>query len=589
MASPILIPKKSTIANKVPMPSQLADGEVSVNWADQVWHGKHPSTNAVVPIGAPAIHSHDELYSINGTQHLELQNNGDLTLPNGGTISDSATAEGSLTLTPPNAGAGQGLVVRPTVSTWSITSSGNIVYGSPITISVGQLSNGNYFGTVNYSITGSGVTQASLGRALTGSVVFSGTGPETETITWTIPANSDITEFTLTITGIDGERSTDILTKNDPALYYNFEYNGLPTNQFVTVTNNGTSNSEHSHVHLISADPSTVDIYLGDDDQYVKIERNAGGIVIGNNSNTKQWNFKTDGVLELPAGGDITLGGTSVLGGGVAPATSTYYGTTAPDPLQYKAWMRTDIGRLLHRYDDTWVEFSQTTIYYTGSTGSNTGNLSDITNGLVFHLDSANTASYSGTGTTWNDISGSGYTATLVNGVALSSGNMTFDGADDYVSTNFDQSLGDFTVMIWFKPLNGNPDWARIVDKDYLTGFWIGKNGNTTDWGGGVVNGTTYRPEQTAFSGIVNNTWNFMAFARSGPLLTNYYNGSSNPVVVSCSSASTSTTPIRIGANALTSGERFKGQIPIVRIYNRALSTIEVGQLFDGTKSRFGL
>ena len=72
MASPILIPKKSTIANKVPLPEQLRGGEVSVNWADQVWHGKHPSTNAVIPIGAPAVHSHDELYSQNKSKQLEL-------------------------------------------------------------------------------------------------------------------------------------------------------------------------------------------------------------------------------------------------------------------------------------------------------------------------------------------------------------------------------------------------------------------------------------------------------------------------------------------------------------------------------------
>ena len=271
------------------------------------------------------------------------------------------------------------------------------------------------------------------------------------------------------------------------------------------------------------------------------------------------------------------------------PVSATYYGTTEPDPTQYKAWLRTDIGRLFHRYDDTWVEFSQTTIYYTGSTGSNSGNLADITNGLVFHLDSANTASYSGSGTVWNDISGSGYTATLVNGVSVSGGNMTFDGANDYVSTNFDQSLGAFTVVVWFRPFDGNMDWARIVDKDYLTGFWLGKNGNTTAWGGGVVNGTTYRPEQTAFSSIVNNTWNFIAFSREASLLTSYYNGTSNPVIVSCSSASTSTTPVKIGANALTNGENFKGQIPVVRIYNRALSTLEVGQLFNAGKSRFGL
>jgi hypothetical protein len=83
MASPILIPKKSTIADKVPLPEQLAGGEVSVNWADQVWHGKHPSTNAVVPIGAPAIHSHDELYSLDKSQQLELQNNGGLVLTAG--------------------------------------------------------------------------------------------------------------------------------------------------------------------------------------------------------------------------------------------------------------------------------------------------------------------------------------------------------------------------------------------------------------------------------------------------------------------------------------------------------------------------
>jgi hypothetical protein len=43
------------------------------------------------------------LYSLDKSQHLELQNNGDLTLPNGGTISDSAVAEGSLTFTPPTA------------------------------------------------------------------------------------------------------------------------------------------------------------------------------------------------------------------------------------------------------------------------------------------------------------------------------------------------------------------------------------------------------------------------------------------------------------------------------------------------------
>jgi hypothetical protein len=86
---------------------------------------------------------------------------------------------------------------------------------------------------------------------------------------------------------VDGTRSGPEIADANlyPALYNNFEEsNGMPTGQFVTVTNNGISSSEHSHVHLISGDPSTVDIYLGDDDQYVKIEKDGGDVVVGTKS-----------------------------------------------------------------------------------------------------------------------------------------------------------------------------------------------------------------------------------------------------------------------------------------------------------------
>jgi hypothetical protein len=236
---------------------------------------------------------------INGSYEVVLNATGELTFPEGANITDTAT---TIVITPPGAAAGQSLVIRPTSSTWSVTSSGYIVYGSPITISVNQLSQGSYFGTVNYEITGTGVTQQSLGRALTGNVVFDGTtGPIAETVTWTIPANSDITEFTFTLTTVNGTRSTDYQTENDPALYYNFEFNAMPEGTFVTVTNNNISNSEHSHVHLISGNSVTTDIYLGDDDQFVKIEKNGGNVVIGTNTNTKNWTFRTNGKVSIPS------------------------------------------------------------------------------------------------------------------------------------------------------------------------------------------------------------------------------------------------------------------------------------------------
>jgi hypothetical protein len=228
---------------------------------------------------------------------------GNLQLPTGGIISDTQT---TTVISPPGAGVGQSLAIRPTASLWSVTSSGYIENGSPITITVNQNNVGNYFGTVNYEITGAGVTEETLGRPLTGSVVITrNEGGSSQPVTWTIPANSNITEFTFTLTTVDGTRSADIVNETDPALYYSFEENAMPTGNYVTVTNNGVSNSEASHIHLIAGDPTTTDIYLGDDDQYVKIEKNGGDVVIGTNTNTKQWTFGTDGDLVLPEGKTI--------------------------------------------------------------------------------------------------------------------------------------------------------------------------------------------------------------------------------------------------------------------------------------------
>ena len=77
-----------------------------------------------------------------------------------------------------------------------------------------------------------------------------------------------------------------------------------------------TSTTETNHIHLISGDPATVDLYLGDDDQYVKIEKNAGNVVVGTDNNNNHWTFGTDGGLTLPYDGDIkSITDTSIVVG----------------------------------------------------------------------------------------------------------------------------------------------------------------------------------------------------------------------------------------------------------------------------------
>ncbi len=62
-----------------------------------------------------------------------------------------------------------------------------------------------------------------------------------------------------------------------------------------------------------------------------------------------------------------------------------------------------------------------------------------VTDGLVLCLDAANARSYPSTGSAWTDLINQKQ-ATLRNGVSFdesNSGNILFDGTDDYYSTNF--------------------------------------------------------------------------------------------------------------------------------------------------------
>jgi hypothetical protein len=198
--------------------------------------------------------------------------------------------DNSTIIKPAGASVGQSLVIRSTNGNMILSSSGFIVGGETLTITLISLqysaaSQESFF----YTISGSTAQQLGLG-SLTGtfaqaSWVNTDNNTGYNNITIPIPSNSTATTLTLEITGSSGGAS--------------FTSYGFTNNPF-TVTNNGITNSELSHIHLVSGDPSMVDIYLGDDDQYVKIEKNGGDVVIGTNINTNHWIFDTSGSLIVP-------------------------------------------------------------------------------------------------------------------------------------------------------------------------------------------------------------------------------------------------------------------------------------------------
>ena len=202
---------------------------------------------------------------------------GKLTLPRSSIISETAN---TLVLTPPGAVAGQSLVIRPT-TTQTLTSDHPSGFTPGDVITITFTPNGGSFYSNSAAYTFTGCTQAQLGRSLTGSLVYS--NEETKTLTWTIPSISDITSFTFTIN--------------------NFVYPEIPG--VITLTRTGSISNEPSHIHLVSGNTVTTDLYLGDDDQYVKIEKNSGNVVISTSTNTKHWTFDNNGILTLPVDGNI--------------------------------------------------------------------------------------------------------------------------------------------------------------------------------------------------------------------------------------------------------------------------------------------
>ena len=145
----------------------------------------------------------------------------------------------------------------------------------------------------------------------TGSVqIYTGdTGP-TPQHTWTFGTDGTLA---LPLSSTIGETTTTTIISPP----------GASAGQSLVIRPTGsTSTTETNHIHLISGNPVTVDLYLGDDDQYVKIEKNGGNVVVGTDNNNNHWTFGTDGGLTLPYDGDIkSITDTSIVVG-VPPITN---------------------------------------------------------------------------------------------------------------------------------------------------------------------------------------------------------------------------------------------------------------------------
>jgi hypothetical protein len=225
-----------------------------------------------------------------------------------------------------------------------------------------------------------------------------------------------------------------------------------------------------------------------------------------------------------------------------------------------------------------------------------------ITNGLQLYLDAGDVNSYPGSGTSITDLSVNGYTATLENGVGFDSldsgGAFTFDGGTSYINTNQSLESEEFSVGAWFK--SSASGIKMILSKEVPAGNpW-----NYRIWlnGGRIVADISQLPSfqaslQSSLTNYNNGNWYSVMFTRNDTNWHLYVNGIQIATRVDPYTGSiTNNQALWFGRSAFTaSGSRPTGSYPYngslgeMIVYNRVLSSSEIIQNFNATKSRYGL
>ena len=224
-----------------------------------------------------------------------------------------------------------------------------------------------------------------------------------------------------------------------------------------------------------------------------------------------------------------------------------------------------------------------------------------VTDGLVFAVDAANSRSYSGTGTTWSDLSGNGNNGTLTNGPtydSANSGSIVFDGVNDYWTASNSSSLNisgsNITIGVVYKS-NG------LSDAQHGDGL-ISKGSGANDGQYELLlvpSGTkniaffrcntvgTYSPGSTTMD---IGTIYFITGVLSNGYMRLYINGVQEGTGVQQSNSIVSREQgLSIAARYGGSFAALNGNIYSASIYNRALTAAEVKQNFNATRSRYGI
>ncbi len=229
-----------------------------------------------------------------------------------------------------------------------------------------------------------------------------------------------------------------------------------------------------------------------------------------------------------------------------------------------------------------------------------------VTTELKMYLDATRTLSYSGSGTTWSDISG----VTPANNVTLSpklifgqssrnngSGSFTFDGTSGaYATPTGAISLTTATFIAWVNPAVGCPDYSGIImnrggGNGSVTGILLGgkPSGSQEHYILYNWNNEDQCPQTLL---VPNNQWSMLAVSISSNKAEVYLFNAAGSSTQSrnFSHAGSNNNRFWIGRDPISDpGRNYRGKIGTAMIYNAALTSQNITDIYNAQKMAFGL
>jgi hypothetical protein len=196
----------------------------------------------------------------------------------------------------------------------------------------------------------------------------------------------------------------------------------------------------------------------------------------------------------------------------------------------------------------------------------------------------------------WPDTSGFDNNGTF-NGTPTYSdanqGSLVFNGTDHFITLNDLGTLPSYSIEGWFNisVLPGANQYPCVATNVYPgvnnnINFVLGFSTNgTAQFGGSFFNGDW---RQTPTFQPVINTWYHCVFTYDGRTLSLYRNGTLFGSTTYVANPISSQGGVRIGRR-WDNAEYLNGKIPVVRIYNRAITASEVSQNFNALRGRYSI